>query len=95
MCACVYACTISAVYVCCMAVDPKRRRQAVATRLLTAAEQVARDWGYDSVCLHVHLTNESARACYESVGYRTLHIEPASWLQWLGRPRRALMQKTL
>lgn len=78
-----------------MAVDPKRRRQAVATRLLTAAEQVARDWGYDSVCLHVHLTNDSARACYERVGYRTLLIEPASWLQWLGRPRRALMQKTL
>jgi GNAT superfamily N-acetyltransferase len=30
-----------------MAVDPEMRRQAVATELLAAAEQVAARWGYD------------------------------------------------
>jgi hypothetical protein len=28
-------------------------------------------------------------------GYRLLHEDEKSWLQWLGQPRRALMQKSV
>jgi len=87
--------TTEYLYICCMAVSPEKRRQAVATDLLAAGEALAVEWGHDRVCLHVHTTNVSAQTCYERAGYKIMSTEPAWSTSMIGRPRRVLMTKEL
>ena len=53
-----------------LVVSPSFRRQGMARRLLSAAEDLARDRGKESVGLHVTAENLRALRLYESEGYR-------------------------
>lgn len=53
-----------------LVVSPSFRRQGMARRLLSAAEDLARDRGKETVGLHVTGDNLSALRLYESEGYR-------------------------
>lgn len=50
-------------------VQPNYRRQGVAKLLLTAAEHYARQTGAIRIALSTQISNTSAQALYESLGY--------------------------
>ena len=64
-----YSHTSSEAYVERLVVSPAFRRQGMARRLLTAAEDLARDAGKETVGLHVSGNNLSALRLYEAEGY--------------------------
>ena len=76
-----------------LAVDANCRRQGVAKQLLSACEQVAFEWGFQELYLHVMEDNTGARRLYQKTGYRLYQSEYglATWL-W-GKPKRLLMLK--
>ena len=51
-------------------VSPSFRRQGMARRLLSAAEDLARDRGKETIGLHVTGDNLRALRLYESEGYK-------------------------
>ena len=53
-----------------LVISPSFRRQGMARRLLSAAEDLARDCGKETVGLHVTAENLRALRLYESEGYR-------------------------
>ena len=55
-----------------LVVSPSFRRQGMARRLLSAAEDLARDRGKHTVGLHVTGENLRALRLYESEGYREI-----------------------
>ena len=78
-----------------LAVDANCRRQGVAQQLLSACEQVAFEWGFQELYLHVMEDNMEARRLYQKTGYRLYQSEYglATWL-W-GKPKRLLMLKKM
>eukprot|EP00854_Cymbomonas_tetramitiformis_P020402 gene20402-24436_t len=81
-------------YVCCMAVLPEFRRRGVALDLLTAADVMAKQWGFRKLALHVYEHNTNARKLYTRAGYEEVEKAPA-WVKYFGQPRRILMVKSI
>jgi GNAT superfamily N-acetyltransferase len=65
-----YTYTASEAYVERLVVSPSFRRQGIARLLLTAAEDLARETGKESVGLHVSGNNLTALRLYEAEGYK-------------------------
>jgi ribosomal protein S18 acetylase RimI-like enzyme len=85
----------TALYLSNLAVLSDYRRQGIAQQLLAACEQIALDWGFQELYLHVLENNHSARQLYRKAGYRVQSAE-LSLLQWLMRqPRQLLLSKRL
>jgi GNAT superfamily N-acetyltransferase len=59
----------STAYVTNLAVSPRCRRRGAGLSLLRAAEDAARDAGFDTVACRVEETNVAARAMYDGLGY--------------------------
>jgi len=76
-----------------LAVSPPYRRQGVAAQLLHRCEEIALEWGFNELFLHVLENNQAAKQLYFHHGYRLQYIEPywMSWFFW--RPRRMLLHK--
>eukprot|EP00873_Tetraselmis_striata_P027564 jgi/Tetstr1/447828/TSEL_035156.t1 len=81
-------------YIACMAVDPDRRRDGVASALLAAAEQVAVRWKQGVAVLDVYEDNVPARKLYEANGYSAKKFDP-DWVKVVGRRKRLHMDKLL
>lgn len=64
-------------YCCDLAVQPKVRRQGLATKLLRAVEEYAFARGYDELYLHVEKSNAAAEKLYLREGYQV--IPSLSW----------------
>ncbi|MBK4731239.1 GNAT family N-acetyltransferase [Oxynema sp. CENA135] len=78
-----------------LAVAPHSRRRGAARHLLLACEEIAREWGYQELYLHVLENNRPARRLYFKMGYRLRQVD-WSWGAWLfGQPRRLLLHKSL
>lgn len=78
-----------------LAVSPSYRRQGVAARLLHRCEEIALEWGFNQLYLHVLENNQAAKQLYFHHGYRLQYIEPA-WMSWFfWRPRRMLLYKKI
>ncbi len=67
-----YSSTSSEAYIERLVVSPDFRRQGMARRLLSAAEDFARDTGKTSVGLHVSGNNLAALRLYEGEGYEEI-----------------------
>ena len=67
-----YSSQTSEAYIERLVVSPSFRRQGMARRLLSAAEDLARDRGNTTVGLHVTGDNLSALRLYESEGYKEI-----------------------
>jgi ribosomal protein S18 acetylase RimI-like enzyme len=80
-------------YISNLAVSQSCRRQGVGRQLLLACEQMALEWGYSDLYLHVLENNHQARQLYLKAGYQLRQAESdcSSWL--LGRPKRLFLQK--
>jgi ribosomal protein S18 acetylase RimI-like enzyme len=78
-----------------LAVYSTYRRQGAAKQLLLNCEQVALEWGFQDLFLHVLENNYQARQLYFKLGYR-LHKVDLGWNAWLlGRPRQLFLHKHL
>lgn len=78
-----------------LAVHSSYRRQGVARQLLLSCEQIALNWGYQDLYLHVLENNHKARGLYSQLGYR-LHQVDSNWACFLlGKPRQLLLHKRL
>lgn len=62
-------------YISNLAVKNAYRRQGIARQLLLKCEQIARNWGYDEIQLHVLNDNNSAKQLYLSSGYQIIRKE--------------------
>lgn len=78
-----------------LAVRTECRRQGAAKRLLTACEQIALEWGFQDLYLHVLEDNYQARRLYLKVGYRLHRADPGWGSLLLGQPRRLFLRKRL
>jgi ribosomal protein S18 acetylase RimI-like enzyme len=78
-----------------LAVSHQSRRQGIAQKLLAACEQVALDWKYQSLFLHVLENNYPARNLYQKAGYQLHQYEPEWSLRLFKLRRRLLLQKKL
>ncbi|WP_052055583.1 GNAT family N-acetyltransferase [Myxosarcina sp. GI1] len=82
-------------YISNLAVKKNYRRQGVASKLLARCEQIARNWGYREIFLHVIESNYSAKQLYCQNEYQILQIKPI-WGQLLPyNPSRLLLKKTI
>jgi ribosomal protein S18 acetylase RimI-like enzyme len=82
-------------YVSNLAVRPSHRRRGVAKQLLLNCEQVALEWGFQDLYLHVLENNHQARQLYFNLGYRLYKVD-SNWNAWLlGRPRQLFLHKHL
>lgn len=82
-------------YISNLAVTPKHRRRGIAEKLLQKCEQVAFEWGFEEIFLHVLEDNHSAKQLYLKNGYHIQKIEftLSSWL--FKSPKRLLLNKKL
>lgn len=82
-------------YISNLAIIPEYRRQGIARQLLFKCEQIAFDWGYEELSLHVLENNLAAQQLYFNDGYKLQKIEHSlsSWL--FNQPRRLFLAKKI
>ncbi|NJK36420.1 MAG: GNAT family N-acetyltransferase [Oscillatoriales cyanobacterium RM2_1_1] len=80
-------------YISNLAVHPQFRNRGIAQELLRQCEQIALNWNFPSIYLHVLEDNAIARRLYRRMGYQ---IRAIDW-NWnsalLGQPRQLLLHK--
>ena len=82
-------------YISNLAVKDSYRRQGVGKKLLEKCEQIAWNWGYREIRLHVLYNNRSAQKLYLSKGYKILQVE-SGWNSFgFHDSRRLLLGKQL
>jgi ribosomal protein S18 acetylase RimI-like enzyme len=83
-------------YISNLAVKHTYRRQGIGRKLLIRCEQVAQEWGYREIRLHVLENNHSAKHLYFNNGYQTYQKE-SGWGEffWNGAQRLLLRKKLL
>jgi ribosomal protein S18 acetylase RimI-like enzyme len=82
-------------YISNLAVKNTYRRQGIGRKLLASCEQVAREWGYREIRLHVLENNHSAKQLYFGNGYQ-LHQKESGWSEFfLNGAQRLLLRKKL
>lgn len=82
-------------YISNLAVAQNYRRLGIGSKLLTACEQAALDWGYQETRLHVLDRNESAKQLYCQNGYQISQIEPNWGNLWFDYSPRLLLKKMI
>jgi ribosomal protein S18 acetylase RimI-like enzyme len=82
-------------YISNLAVRPSYRRRGVALQMLTACEQIARDWGFSELYLHVLETNTDARRLYHRAGYHMESVDISVSNILFGKPRQLFLRKPL
>lgn len=91
-----YSHNSSEAYVERLVVSPSYRRQGIARGLLSAAEELARDAGKETVGLHVGGNNLSALRLYEAEGYQEVSRQKSFLTAYFLDTREWLyLQKTL
>lgn len=78
-----------------LAIDPTYRRKGAAMKLLRTCENVALQWGFHRVYLHVMADNKAARTLYEQAGYQPCEISNPILASLGIRPERLLLSKSL
>ena len=82
-------------YISNLAVHADYRRRGIALKLLQVCDQIAQDWGFQTICLHVLETNTQARNLYGKAGYQLQDTENDLKSFMFGQPRRLLLRKSL
>jgi ribosomal protein S18 acetylase RimI-like enzyme len=82
-------------YIANLAVNPNYRRLGVARSLLSKCEQIAFEWGFEEIFLHVLEDNLGAKQLYLKNGYHLYNIDfTLSNMLW-GSPKRFLLKKKI
>lgn len=82
-------------YISNLAVSNSYRRQGIAKKLLLKCEQIALEWGYKELYLHVLENNLKAKKLYLSNGYRIHQIESSLNSFLWKSPRRLFLIKQI
>ena len=82
-------------YISNLAVKKNYRRQGIGSQLLHKCEQIALNWGYQEICLHVLDHNYSAKQVYAHNGYQICQVEPLWKQSCFGNSTRLLLKKKL
>jgi ribosomal protein S18 acetylase RimI-like enzyme len=82
-------------YISNLAVKPDLRRLGIGSQLLAKCEQIALEWGYSEICLHVLDKNNSAKQLYDRNGYKIAQIETNWGNLWFDRSPRLLLKKQI
>jgi ribosomal protein S18 acetylase RimI-like enzyme len=82
-------------YISNLAVIPAYRRQGVARKLLIRCEQIAWEWGYQQLSLHVLADNYQAQQLYLAKGYLVEKVDSGLEDWFFNRPQKLLMVKSL
>jgi len=83
------------IYLSNLAVRSDLRRRGIAQALLARAEQLALQWRFNDLYLHVMEDNVEARQLYRKAGFTLFNAEDSPY-SWLGlQPRRLLLHKSL
>lgn len=92
---CEWPTTRNSAYISNLAVSSHCRRQGIARKLLLKCEEIALQWGFEELYLHVLENNNVAKQLYLNSGYQ-LHRIDFSLSSWLfGSPRRLCLIKKL
>lgn len=83
------------VYLSNLAVREDCRRQGIANQLLLGCEQIARQWGFCDIYLHVLDNNIQANNLYRKLNYQTEQVERDLFALMLNRPRQVLLHKRI
>lgn len=83
------------VYLSNLAVREDCRRQGVGNQLLLGCEQVARQWGFRDIYLHVLDSNAQANCLYQKLNYQVEQVEADLFAMLLNRPRQVLLHKKI
>ncbi len=78
-----------------LAVSPAHRREGAAQQLLTTCENIALNWGFHRVYLHVMADNAAAQALYNQAGYQLCEVSNPIFSGLGLRPQRLLLSKQL
>ncbi|WP_448561919.1 GNAT family N-acetyltransferase [Trichothermofontia sp.] len=77
-----------------LAIRAPYRRRGAAQQLLKACEQIACDWGFQDLYLHVLDNNHPAKRLYLKLGYQVKSAPlPLAYVLNLGRPQQLLLHK--
>ncbi|MGF1487699.1 MAG: GNAT family N-acetyltransferase [Prochloraceae cyanobacterium] len=82
-------------YIANLAVDSSYRRKGIARKLLLKCEQVARNWGFSELSLHVLEDNDRARKLYLTSGYQLISAESGFGNWFFNNPKRLLLSKKI
>lgn len=78
-----------------LAVSANYRRQGIAEQLLSACEEIAIEWEFNDLYLHVLENNYPAKSLYQKAGYRLRDTEWTWGSLLFGQPRKLFMRKGL
>ena len=78
-----------------LAIDPTYRRKGTAKQLLHTCENVAIQWGFHRIYLHVMANNKAAQALYEQAGYEPCEVSNPILASLGISPERLLLSKRL
>lgn len=78
-----------------LAVSANYRRQGIAEQLLSACEEIAIEWEFNELYLHVLENNYPAKSLYQKAGYRLRDTEWTWGSLLFGQPRKLFMRKGL
>lgn len=82
-------------YISNLAVSPDRRRSGLARQLLLKCEQIAREWGFEELSLHVLDNNLPAHALYLSSGYRLQKTDGLLMSWFFNQPQKLFLSKKI
>jgi ribosomal protein S18 acetylase RimI-like enzyme len=82
-------------YISNLAVSSSHRRQGIARKLLLKCEQIALQWGFKELSLHVLENNTEAKRLYFAEGYRVHRIESSLNSCIWKSPRRLFLNKQI
>ncbi len=83
------------VYLSNLAVREDCRRQGIAYHLLQGCEQIAQQWGFGDIYLHVLDNNINANNLYQKLDYQVEQVEGDLFALMFNRPRQVLLRKRI
>jgi len=78
-----------------LAVSKNYRHQGIATRLLKHGEQIAHNWGFKQIYLHVLANNDQGQQLYLGNGYTIQQVETDLYSLFVTNQRRLLLTKSI
>jgi ribosomal protein S18 acetylase RimI-like enzyme len=81
-------------YISNLAVKQAYRRQGIGRKLMIRCEQIAWEWGYEQLSLHVLADNHQAQQLYFSRGYQVEKADLSLEDWFFNRPKKLLLVKT-
>jgi ribosomal protein S18 acetylase RimI-like enzyme len=78
-----------------LAVSKNYRRQGIGSQLLSKCEKIAKDQGFNELCLHVLASNQSGQQLYSQNNYTLRQIETDLYSLFVPSKRRLLLAKSI